>query len=102
MKLPSWLQGGAFMSNTQFLAFMGHAGWAALITLAVAYLGATFAVLGWVTAAWVLAAGLKEYWYDANYEVPHQTFAMNTQDFVGYVTGLVIAWMLIAIHSGWF
>jgi hypothetical protein len=97
MKLPSWLQGGAFMSNVQFLAFMAHAGWAGLATLAVAVLHGTMTALLISTGAWVVAAALKEYGYDARFEVPHQTFAMNTQDFVGYCAGLAVAWGVVAM-----
>ena len=97
--LPPWLQGGAFMSNTQFLAFMAHAGWAGFATLAVVVLHGTTTALLISTGAWIVAAALKEYGYDARYELPKQTFAMNTQDFIGYCAGLVVAWIII--YLGW-
>jgi hypothetical protein len=38
----------------------------------------------------VAMAALKEYVYDANFEVPHQTFLMNTADFLGYCVGILV------------
>jgi hypothetical protein len=40
-------------------------------------------------------AGLKEFWYDANYEKnPPQTAIDNVEDFAGYVVG---AWVTVLI-----
>ena len=36
-------------------------------------------------------AALKEFWFDATYEVPTQTFFDNATDFAGYALGIGIA-----------
>lgn len=41
-----------------------------------------------LTIGFITAAALKEYAYDARFETPHQTFLMNTVDFIGYVIGI--------------
>jgi hypothetical protein len=60
-------------------------GYAAVLTV-------LFLPLNWVSKWWypgfVVAAALKEYVYDANFETPHQTFVMNTADFLGYCVGI--------------
>jgi len=38
-------------------------------------------------------AGLKEYWFDATYEVPVQTFWDNTRDFAAYGLGIGLAYL---------
>jgi len=98
MKLPSWLQGGAWMSNTQVLASGCHF----LISsypLVLAYLlfGASLHVLEYMSVGIVLFGLVKEFWYDANYEVPHQTFQMNLQDFLGYCAGTAFGWGVVAV-----
>ena len=35
-------------------------------------------------------AAVKEYGYDARFESPHQTFLMNTTDFLGYALGIAL------------
>lgn len=42
-------------------------------------------------------AALKEYAYDASFETPHQTFTMNTTDFLGYVLGIALG--LLVTHA---
>jgi hypothetical protein len=44
----------------------------------------------------MLAAGLKEFWFDATYEQPHQSFEDNATDFLGYMAGLSLAAGFIA------
>lgn len=63
--------------------------------------GATLTVhrFGWHLLPWsltfVILAAVKEYWYDASFETPPQTFTMNTTDFLGYVVGIVIGLLVI-------
>src|SRR5690242_5763299 len=45
-------------------------------------------------AAGVVAAAVKEYYIDKHFETTHQTFGMNTTDFLGYMFGLVLALLL--------
>jgi hypothetical protein len=46
----------------------------------------------------ILVAALKEFWYDKNYELPKQTTADNTLDFLMYFTGLVIGSLVILVN----
>jgi len=48
------------------------------------------ASLAVVLPALALAA-IKEFWFDATYETPKQTFANNATDFGGYSLGIGLA-----------
>lgn len=50
-----------------------------------------------LTAGCLALAALKEYGWDARWEIPHQTFVMNTTDFLGYCLGLGIG--LLVTHG---
>ena len=67
------------------------AGYGAVLTVAL------FHRSRWWYAAFVIAAALKEYAYDANFETPHQTFTMNTTDFLGYCVGIALG--LLVTHA---
>jgi hypothetical protein len=69
--------------NPQFIAFNAHAWFAYSVVK-------TFPFAGVAAAAAVLAA-LKEFWFDAKYEVPAQTFTDNLEDFAGYCAGILLA-----------
>jgi hypothetical protein len=87
-----------WMNNVTYLAAMAHIGWAALILLTAAFfLSTAFQLLG-ITTLFVMYAGVKEYWYDAHYELPVQTFKENTQDFMGYLGGLALGWIVLLIR----
>lgn len=60
------------------------AGYGAVLTVAL------FHRSHWWYLVFVVAAALKEYAYDATFETPHQTFTMNTTDFLGYAAGIAI------------
>jgi uncharacterized membrane protein YedE/YeeE len=63
------------------------------ILLSIALLTSVhLAWMGYATAGGVVAAALKEYWYDATYELPKQTFKDNTEDFLGYCAGMAVGW----------
>lgn len=36
-------------------------------------------------------AAMKEFWFDATYEFPKQTFRDNLEDFLGYACGIGLA-----------
>ena len=46
--------------------------------------------LRWIAWAFVGYAALKEFWYDANYEIPKQIFRDNLEDFAFYILGLLV------------
>ena len=78
-------------TNVQFLANIGHflvpySIIATLYRLGLEEPGKWY-VLG-ITIVW---AAWKEYYFDARYEVPHQTFWDNTEDFIGYFSGAALA-----------
>lgn len=74
------------MNNTNYLAAMAHIGWAAFLT-ALVNGHANPALYPFLTTAVVLA-GLKEFWFDARYELPKQTAWDNWSDFLEYLVGL--------------
>jgi hypothetical protein len=83
-----------WMNNPQYLAQIGHfLGGIALILLVtiftwkIEYTSITF-----ITG--VVAAAIKEFWYDANYELPKQTWQDNLMDFSFYLLGGVIGFGL--------
>jgi hypothetical protein len=98
LKIPT----NTWMNSVDFLASMAHALAGCLIVLGAAvFLG--FAPAWWV--AWLVLAAVtavKEYWYDANYEIPKQTFRDNTLDFAFYQVGAAIgtgaAWLAHHLH----
>lgn len=49
----------------------------------------------WAIGAVVIAAAVKEFWFDANNEVPKQTAFDNWTDFAGYVGGALAAWLYL-------
>ena len=99
MKLPAWLHGGAWMSNVQVLAAGCHFLLSFGPLIVAAYLGASVHVMGYMSAGIVLWGLGKEFGYDARFEVPHQTFQMNLEDFLGYCAGVVVAWGFILGHT---
>ncbi len=42
-----------------------------------------------------LYALLKEFWFDATYEIPHQTFKDNMLDFSMYSVGILLALLVV-------
>ena len=71
-------------TNPNFIAFMAHSG----VAYAIVY---TLPWNWWVVLAGLLAAAVKEFWFDSNYESPPQSFDDNALDFAGYATGIVLA-----------
>jgi hypothetical protein len=102
-RLVAWLKAkltNSWMNNPEYGFFMAHSGWAFALLVSAAYLSHTnIRLLEWVTAGGFLAAALKEYVYDALFEVPKQTFTDNTEDFVGYLVGLAIGWCVLFLGS---
>jgi hypothetical protein len=101
-KLPSWLQGGAWMSDVQVLASGCHFLMSFGPLVVAAYLGASLLVLKCLSGFVILFALVKEFLYDANFEVPHQTFQMNLEDFLGYCAGTAFAWGVVLVKAKWF
>jgi hypothetical protein len=76
--------------NPDFIAFNAHAGFAYAIVH-------TFGVR--LLPVVLVVAAVKEFWFDANYEVPKQTTQDNVTDFVGYATGAFLALLaILATH----
>lgn len=72
--------------NPYFIAFNAHCWFAFAVMTFLPYWPTLF--VGFVLA------GVKEFYFDANFERPHQTFFDNLTDFLGYAAGLLIgaAW----------
>lgn len=99
-KIVAWLKAhlsNSWMTNMDYGWFMAHSGWAALIIFASWTLFLQPRVTTYTSVGLVIFAALKEYWYDATYESPKQTFKDNTEDFAGYCVGITVAWVVIAI-----
>jgi hypothetical protein len=85
-----------WMNDSTVLAQFGHflGGYGIITTLA--YHGAVFRIVLLAAALIVLYALIKEFWYDANYELPKQTFFDNALDFtfwcLGTIVGVVGVW----------
>jgi hypothetical protein len=76
----------SWMNNPQYLAQLGHTLGAALVVVLAAFFGGMNAA--WIALPCVIvAAAVKEYWYDATYELPRQSFADNTMDFGFFCLG---------------
>ena len=45
-----------------------------------------------VTILAVIVAAVKEFYYDAHYEIPFQAAADNVEDFAVYVLGMTLGW----------
>jgi hypothetical protein len=91
-----------WMNNPQYLAQVGHfLGGASLMMLTTMFswnllcLWATFGV-------GLLVAGVKEFWYDANYELPKQSWKDNLMDFsfyaLGGLAGVGLSYWAISLH----
>ena len=83
-----------WMNDPDVLAQIGHilGGYAVVFTAAAFTQEWPY----WAGALMAYAA-LKEFWYDANYEIPKQTWQDNLLDFcmygVGAGLGVFVAWM---------
>ena len=90
-----------WMNSVAYLAAMAHVGWACLLMLLVALLsGRSIRACMWASIALVIFAAGKEWLYDANFEIPKQTFRDNAGDFLGYLGGIALSWIILlaAIH----
>lgn len=75
-----------WMNDPQYLAQIGHTlGGAWLLALPCFFLG--HQVWHWAWLGIFAYAAVKEFFYDARYEVPKQTFGDNLMDFLFYQLG---------------
>jgi hypothetical protein len=86
-----------WMNDPDVLAQIGHVlgGYAVVITAAMF----TQAWPGWALAMIVYAA-IKEFWYDANYEIPKQSWQDNLTDFSMYCAGVGLGLFVSALATG--
>ena len=96
--LPSWAH-GEWMSNVQVLAAGCHVLIAFGTLIIAAYLGGSPLLLVQLSIALVVFGLVKEFGYDAHFELPPQTFLMNLEDFLGYCAGIGLAWGIVLVHS---
>ncbi len=81
-----------WMNNPQYLAQVGHFFGAYSLILSASLLTPHWA---YVVAIGVVAAAIKEFWYDMTYELPYQTFWASFMDFGFYVLGAAVAALVI-------
>ena len=81
------------MNNINVIAQFAHAGvsYAILLTLGKFHPGWVL----WAGLGIVAYAAVKEFWYDANYETPKQSFMNNLTDFIFYNVGV---WLAVLVN----
>jgi len=93
-----------WMNDPNYLAQVGHVLFGYSLILTVAFAGRSFESCWWTLAGGALVAGLKEFWYDAKYEIPKQTFWDNLLDFsmyiVGGFVGMLASFIIARAHHG--
>lgn len=72
-------------TNAEWIAANAHCWFAAFLVLLCR--GNYFVAIGCL-----IAAAIKEFWFDARYEVPKQTALDNWSDFLEYAIGIVIGY----------
>lgn len=79
-----------WMNNSTFLAQSAHF-FGAYSTVMSSYVfgGKVAAII--VSGSFIAAAAIKEFFYDAKYEIPTQTTFDNVLDFSSYMVGLGVA-----------
>lgn len=100
-RLGAWLSSkltNSWMTDPSYIGASAHAYGACSLVLAGYVFG------GWKGVAWVLCVGipvaaLKEFWYDATYELPRQTSRDNRTDFLTYLGGAVLALVALLVHA---
>jgi hypothetical protein len=76
-------------TNPEFVAFMAHMWFAYAVVKTSGH---------YLVALPVLAlAAFKEFYFDARYESPKQTFRDNLTDWLGYTTGALLACGALAL-----
>lgn len=88
------MSGNAWMNNPNVLAQFGHAGVSYAILLTIDRFHPSW--FWYAAAGMMLWATLKEFWYDANYETPKQSFRNNLTDFSFYGLGTGLA---VLVHK---
>lgn len=89
-----------WMNNPQYLAQVGHFFGAYSLILTVArFQGSVPHLALAVYTALLVAAAIKEFWYDMRYELPVQTWADSIEDFVFYAFGGSAALMVGCIGT---
>jgi hypothetical protein len=79
--------------------------WFQIFVAEVAHFSVAYSILFTVLVKWpelgigvaligVTLAGIKEFWYDANYEQPKQDFLANLLDFSCYLGGILLAFIV--------
>ena len=89
------------MNSPVYLAQVAHFfGAYTVIFTTFHFAGLQKAILATLTGA--LIAAIKEFWYDANYELPKQTSFDNILDFTMYVIGggvaLLVSWLPVYLQ----
>ncbi len=92
-RIRGWLT-NSWMNEVNFLAAMAHVGWACLLTLACSIWFGSRGQLG-ASASLIVYAAIKEWGYDAHFELPPQTWRDNLQDFCGYLGGIALAALIL-------
>ena len=85
-----------WMNDSYFLTACAHSFglWAILLT--IYFLFGTIPLIV-ASSLFVVAAAVKEFWYDAKYELPVQTTFDNVFDFVWYIVGIAMCLIVVFV-----
>ncbi len=98
MKTIKELLTNEWMNSSIVLAQIAHVLFSYATVMTVAYFTGTSLLALGITAAVVVAyAAVKEFWYDANFELPVQTAFDNWLDFSMFCLGLVLGFGVASI-----
>ena len=86
----------SWMNDADVLAQIAHFGYGALVVVTAAYLGGDRRAFGFA-GAWAVYAALKEFVYDANFELPKQTWRDNVLDFSTLVGGALFGLGVVGV-----
>ena len=88
----------SFMNDANYLAQVSHLFSAYAIVLTAGFFWGKLAT-ALVFAVGMILVSFKEFWYDANYEVPKQTPINNWMDFAFYFAGGFVALFVKVLHG---
>lgn len=85
-----------WMNDPKVLAQFGHFFGAYSIVMTAHHIFGKLITMA-VIAALIVYAAIKEFWYDAKYEIPTQSVWDNLLDFTFYVLGMIVSGLVVFI-----
>jgi hypothetical protein len=88
---------GVRLTGGRYLPMAARIGWSALIVLSVAFFSRSMVWLGVVSGLVLLIGAGKQFVWNARY-VPYSR-SQSGVEFVGYVSGVAMAWVLVIVRA---